>query len=135
MNRRHGFGRVGKPGRVVRRGVTLVELLVAMTILSVGLMAIAGVSGSITRSLGESRNETLAATAAMARFERLAGSQCSSLTLGSVSEISNRNVKERFIVTDAGNNTRLIIDSVSWKTRRGTRMAAFTTLLPCRPGA
>lgn len=118
-----------------RRGVTLVELLVAMSILSIGLMAIAGVSGSITRSLGESRNETLAATAAMARFEKIAGTQCSSLTLNSITEVSNRNIKERYVVTDAGNNTRLLIDSVSWITRRGTRMAAFTTLLPCRPGA
>ncbi|MEK7401999.1 MAG: prepilin-type N-terminal cleavage/methylation domain-containing protein [Gemmatimonadota bacterium] len=122
-------------GPRARRGVTLIELLVAMSILSIGLMAIAGVSGSITRSLGESRNETLAATAAMARFEKVAGTQCSSLTLGSVTEVTSRNVTERYIVTDEGNNTRRIIDSVSWKTRRGTRVAAFTTLMPCRPGA
>ena len=118
-----------------RRGITLIELLVAMSILSIGLMAIAGVSGSITRSLGESRNETLAATAAQARFERIAGTQCSSLSLGSVTQESNRNITERYIVIDEGNNTRRVIDSVSWVTRRGTRLAAFTTLLPCRPGA
>ena len=121
--------------RGARRGVTLVELLVAMSILSVGLLAIAGVSGSITRSLGESRNETLAATAAMARFEKVAGTQCSSLALATPTTVANRNITEKYVVTDAGNNTRMIIDSVSWKTRRGTRMAAFTTLLPCRPGA
>ena len=133
MNRTRVRG--AKRATSARRGVTLIELLVAMTILSVGLMAIAGVSGSITRSLGESRSETLAATAAMARFERVAGTQCSSLTLNSVTSVSSRNITEKYIVTDAGNNTRQIIDSVSWKTRRGTRVAAFTTLLPCRPGA
>jgi hypothetical protein len=106
-----------------------------MSILSVGLMAIAGVSGGIARSLGESRSQTLAATAAMARFEQIAGTRCSSLTLSTVTEVSNRNVTERFIILDAGNNTRMIIDTVSWNTRRGTRSAAFTTLLPCRPGA
>ncbi|HEX7937353.1 MAG TPA: prepilin-type N-terminal cleavage/methylation domain-containing protein [Gemmatimonadaceae bacterium] len=130
-NRVHGVVRDGGD----RRGVTLVELLVAMSILSIGLMAIAGVSGSITRSLGESRSETLAATAAMARFEKVAGTQCSSLTLSSPTTESNRNITETYVVTDEGNNTRRIVDSVSWKTRRGTRMAAFTTLLPCRPGA
>jgi prepilin-type N-terminal cleavage/methylation domain-containing protein len=118
-----------------RRGVTLIELLVAMSILSIGLMAIAGVSGSITRSLGESRSETLAATAAMARFEKIAGTQCSSLTLNSATTSTSRNITEKYIVTDNGNNTRKVIDTVSWKTRRGTRVAAFTTLLPCRPGA
>jgi prepilin-type N-terminal cleavage/methylation domain-containing protein len=118
-----------------RRGVTLVELLVAMSILSIGLMAIAGVSGSITRSLGESRSETLAATAAMARFEKVAGTQCSSLTLSTPATESSRNITETYVVVDEGNNTRRVIDSVSWTTRRGTRVAAFTTLLPCRPGA
>lgn len=118
-----------------RRGVTLIELLIAMSILSIGLMAIAGVSGSITRSLGESRNETLAATAAMARFEMIAGLQCSALTLNTTTEVISRNVKERYRITDEGNNTRRIVDTVSWVTRRGTRVAAFTTLLPCRPGA
>jgi prepilin-type N-terminal cleavage/methylation domain-containing protein len=118
-----------------RRGVTLIELLVAMSILSIGLMAIAGVSGSITRSLGESRSETLAATAAMARFELIAGMQCSSLTLNSAVSTTSRHVTEKYIIIDEGNNTRRIIDTVSWTTRRGTRVAAFTTLLPCRPGA
>jgi prepilin-type N-terminal cleavage/methylation domain-containing protein len=121
--------------RKARRGVTLIELLIAMSILSIGLMAIAGVSGSITRSLGESRNETLAATAAMARFESIAGTQCSSLTLNTTVEVTARNVTERYRITDEGNNTRRIVDTVTWKTRRGTRLAAFTTLLPCRPGA
>ena len=118
-----------------RRGVTLIELLIAMSILTVGLLAVAGVSGSIARSLGESRNETLAATAAMARLELIAGTQCSSLTLGSVTQVAVRGITERYIVTDNGNNTRLVIDSVSWITRRGTRRAAFTTIFPCRVGA
>src|SRR5437868_2243939 len=87
-----------------RRGVTLVELLVAMSILSIGLMAIAGVSGSITRSLGESRSQTLAATAAAARFERIAGTQCSSLTLSSPTTVTSRNVTENYVVIDEGNN-------------------------------
>ena len=131
VNERHGRGR--RPSD--RRGVTLIELIVAMSILTIGLLAVAGVSGSITRSLGESRGETLAATAAMARLERIAGTQCSSLTLGSITENVSRGITERYVVTDNGNNTRLVIDSVSWKTRRGTRNAAFTTIFPCRTGA
>jgi len=118
-----------------RRGVTLVELIVAMSILSVGLLAVAGVSASIARSLGESRGETLAATAAMARFELIAGMQCSSLTLATWTTVGSRGITEKYTITDNGNNTRLVIDSVSWVNRRGTRRAAFTTLLPCRTGA
>jgi hypothetical protein len=118
-----------------RRGVTLVELIVASTILMMGLLGIVGVSASIARSLGEARLDGLAALAAQSRFERLAGTFCDELVLDVVTEDSARGVTERWVVTDAGNNTRLLTDSVSWITRRNTRRANFQTLIPCRPGA
>jgi len=119
----------------VRRGVTLVELIVALTILSIGLLGIVGVSGGIARSLGEARSDGLAATYAQARFEKLAGTQCSTLTKASVIQVVTRNVTERYIVNDSTNATIAITDSVSWTTRRGTRRQTFKSLLPCRPGA
>jgi prepilin-type N-terminal cleavage/methylation domain-containing protein len=118
-----------------RAGVTIIELIVAMTILSVGLLAIVGVSGGISRSLGESRTDNLAAVASQSRFERLAGTACTGLTLNSWTTVTNRGVTEKYRVTDGGNNTRLVTDSVSWTTREGTRRQAFSTLLPCRAGA
>jgi prepilin-type N-terminal cleavage/methylation domain-containing protein len=118
-----------------RRGVSLVELLVAMTLLTIGLLAIVGVSASVTRSLGESRSDNTAATVAQSRFEELAGTACTSLTLGTTTQVTTRGVTERYKVIDGGNNTRQIIDSVTWSTRKGTRRQAFSTLLPCRPGA
>src|SRR6185503_14552141 len=113
------------PAPRARTGVTLVELLVAMTILSVGLLAIVGVSASVSRSLGESRSDNLAAIYAQSRFEKLAGTACTSLTLNSWSTVTFRNVTEKYRVLDGGNNTRLVTDSVSWTTREGTRRQAF----------
>jgi len=130
MKRRH---RKGLPRG--RRGVTLIELIVAVTILMLGLLSIVGVSASIARSLGESRSDGLAAMAAQSRFERLAGTACDSFSLGTATTVENRGITEKYVVTDGGNNTRILIDSVSWKTRRITRRAAFQTLIPCRPGA
>jgi len=118
-----------------RKGVTLIELIVAMTILSIGLLAIVGVSASVSRSLGESRSDNLAAIYSTSRFEKLAGTACTSMTLDTWTTITDRNVTEKYRVTDGGNNTRMVTDSVSWTTRKGTRRQAFTTLLPCRPGA
>lgn len=106
-----------------------------MTLLTMGLLAIVGVSGSITRSLGESRGDNTAAIVAQSRFEQLAGTACTSLSLGTTFQATTRGVTERYRVIDGGNNTRMIIDSVSWTTRKGTRRQAFSTLLPCRPGA
>jgi Tfp pilus assembly protein PilV len=123
------------PGARARRGVTLVELIIAVTILMVGLLSIVGISASITRSLGQARQESLAAVAAQSRFEQLAGTACTSFTLGTVQTATSRNITERFVVTDAGNNTRLLQDTITWKTYRTTRKVAFQTLIPCRPGA
>ncbi|MGH7679701.1 MAG: type IV pilus modification PilV family protein, partial [Gemmatimonadaceae bacterium] len=116
-------------GRRPRRGVTLIELIVASTILMMGLLAIVGVSASIARSLGQARIDGLAAMAAQSRFERLAGSFCEELVLDVVTVDSARGVTERWVVTDAGNNTRLLTDSVSWITQRATRRANFQTLI------
>ena len=118
-----------------RRGVTLIELIVAVTILIVGLLSIVGISASITRSLGQARQESLAAMAAQSRFELLAGTACDNLNVGTVQQASSRNITERFVVEDAGNNTRMLHDTVTWKTYRNNRRIAFKTLIPCRPGA
>ncbi|HEU4993667.1 MAG TPA: prepilin-type N-terminal cleavage/methylation domain-containing protein [Gemmatimonadaceae bacterium] len=118
-----------------RAGVTLIELLVATTILAIGLLAIVGVSGSVSRSLGESRSDNLAAIAAQSRFEKLAGMSCTTMALNTWTTATNRNVTEKYRVIDMGNNIRSITDSVWWTTRKGQRRQTFTTLLPCRPGA
>jgi prepilin-type N-terminal cleavage/methylation domain-containing protein len=118
-----------------RRGVTLIELIVAVTILMMGLLSIVGISASVARSLGESRSDGLAAMAAQSRFEKLAGTACTSFSLGTWATDSVRGITEKYVVADGGNNTRVITDSVSWKTRRITRRATFQSLLPCRPGA
>lgn len=96
-----------------RRGVTLVELIVAMTILSVGLLAIVGTSGAIARGLGEARGDNMAAIIAQSRFETLAGTACPSISLGSSTTTVTRGVTEKWTVTDAGNATLLVVDSVS----------------------
>jgi Tfp pilus assembly protein PilV len=127
--------RTRRRGLRVRRGVTLIELIVAVTILIVGLLSIVGISATITRSLGQARQESLAAMAAQSRFEQLAGTACDNLNLGTVQQATSRNITEKFVVTDAGNNTRLLQDTVTWITYRSTRKVAFQTLIPCRPGA
>lgn len=118
-----------------RRGVTLVELIVAMTILSIGLLAIVGTSSGIARGLGESRGDNLAAVVAQSRMETVAGMTCTGLSLPRTGTTTTRGVTEKWRIADGGNNTLLVTDSVSWTTRRGTRKQVFVTLLPCRNNA
>lgn len=118
-----------------RRGMTLVELVVAMTILVVGLLAVVGVSTSVARALGNSRADTLGAMAAQSRFELLAGTECATIPLAAETEVKYRGVTERYTVTDAGNATIRVVNNVSWITPGGTRSLVIETMLPCRPGA
>ena len=117
-----------------RRAVTLVELLVALSLLTIGLLAIVGISASVSRGLGESRRESVAALAAQSRFEKYAGTKCTGFTLGSWVTATDRGVTEKYRVADTVNGTASIEDSVSWKNRKGTRKQFFKTILPCRQG-
>ena len=65
----------------------------------------------LARSLGEARSDGLAATFADARFEKIAGTQCTTLTKGSVIQEVTRNVTERYIVNDSTNATIAIMDT------------------------
>ena len=133
-----------------RKGVTLVELIVAVTILMFGMLTIVGISSTTARSLGESRSDGLAAVAAQSRFEYLASLGCtfdgagiatglSGLTTGTTYETTQRGVTERYkielISSAIGNNTIMIYDTVSWQTRRITRRQGFQSIIPCRRGA
>lgn len=128
--------RIERTGSRPRRGMTLVELIIAMSLLTIGLLGIVGVSAGIGRSLGESRSDNLAAVRAQSRFEAVAGMQCNSLAIvGQGGTESSRNITEVWKISDGGNNTLLVTDTVTWITRKGTRKQAFKTLLPCRNGA
>ena len=133
-----------------RKGVTLVELIVAVTILMFGMLTIVGISSTTARSLGESRSDGLAAIAAQSRFEYLASLGCtfseagvatglSGLVTGTTYETVNRGITERYkielISSAIGNNTLMIFDTVSWQTRRITRRQGFQSIIPCRRGA
>ena len=133
-----------------RKGVTLVELIVAVTIIMFGMLTIVGISSTTARSLGESRSDGLAAMSAQSRFEWLASLGCtfdagglatglSGLTTGSTYEETNRGITERYkielISSAIGNNTIMIYDTVSWQTRRSTRRQGFQSIIPCRRGA
>jgi type II secretory pathway pseudopilin PulG len=133
-----------------RKGLTLVELIVAVTILMFGLLTIVGISSTTARALGEARSDGLAAQAAQSRFEWMASLKCEinasglatglyGITTGSVTQVTNRGITERYKVVLApgaiGNNVLILYDTLTWQTRRTTRRQSFETLLPCRNGA
>jgi prepilin-type N-terminal cleavage/methylation domain-containing protein len=118
-----------------RRGVTLVELIVAMTILTVGLLGFVASSAYLTRGLIGANNDTVAGVIGQSGLEELAGTACLTVPLNQVNQTVTRGITRRSRVTNNGNNTLLVLDSLSWKARGKTRVATFLSIMPCRPGA
>ena len=129
--------RTSRPGTAVRprRGITLVELIVAITILTVGVLGFVACAGFLARALSGASADTVAAVYGQSAIEELVGTACLSIPLNQVTVTTSRGITRRSRVTSNGNNTLAVVDSLSWRTRRATRRATLRTILPCRPGA
>jgi Tfp pilus assembly protein PilV len=118
-----------------RRGTTLVELLTAITVLTVGLLGLAASSGYLVHGVDGASMDAQAALSAQSKVEELAGTACASLPVGQITTFQSRGITHRMRVMDAGNNTRAILDTATWNVRDLSRRSVIATLLPCRPGA
>lgn len=115
-----------------RKGATLVELIVAMVLLSIGLFSVVGTSGSVVKQLGGGRNQTVAASIAQARLDSLTSIGCQSLTPGGATTSgtsTSRSIKESWTVTD-GFNVKNIRITMTVPGR--TVPILYETIIPCR---
>lgn len=115
-----------------RRGAGLVELIVAMLLLSVGLLGVVQSSGGVSRQLGGGMRQTLAASVAQARLDSLTSIACQSLAPGngtSTGGSTTRSVVETWRVTDGRNIKRVEIDI---QIPGRTNVVRYETILPCR---
>ena len=120
----------------VRSGFTLVEVLVAIVVLVVGIMALVGASSSITRMIGRGKMETRAAQAASRRMEmlRLAAAatspRCAGPAFVSGGPIISAGITESWQVPATG-KVRQIRVTVRYITVRGVRTAVLETGMSC----
>lgn len=121
-----------------RRGFTLVELMVAIIILAIGILGLAGTSAVITRQMGSAARQTVAAAVAQSRFDLLSSIDCAGLAPagGSTSGTSTaafqgrpRGVTERWRVDD-GNDVKILTDSITIVGQR--RVLVYQAYMPCR---
>ena len=124
-----------RPAAPRRGGFTLIELIVAITVLTVGILGFVACAGFLTRGLGGASSDTIAAVYGQSSIEELAGTACLTLPLNVVTVTQSRGITRRSRITNNGNNTLAILDSLAWTTRGKTRVATLQTILPCRPGA
>ena len=115
-----------------RSGVTMIELLVALAIVSVGVFGLAGGATLVTRLMGGGTVQSRAATVANAHIEQFRARSCASLASGADTV---RNIVSTWTVTSLtvsgtqrGANIAL---AVQYPTTKGMRSQAYTTILPC----
>jgi prepilin-type N-terminal cleavage/methylation domain-containing protein len=120
--------------RSSRSGFTLIEVMVAVTMLAVGVVALASAAASTTRMIGRGRIDTRAAQLATLKLDSLralaltATPRCTGLATGGPDAVTN--VSLSWTVTVAGTG-RTVAVSASYATVGGTRTDVLTTYIEC----
>jgi prepilin-type N-terminal cleavage/methylation domain-containing protein len=117
-------------------GFTLVEVLVALILLGIGIIAMAGSSGMVTRMIGSGKAETHAAQAASRRMEMLrlaaysTSPRCIAAEFAGGRAVSVDGITESWVVPPTG-KLRTVRVTVSYLTVRGARSAVLETAIEC----
>ena len=113
-----------------RDGVSLVEILVAVVMLTVAVGGLLGSSAAVASQMGGGVRQTVAAGVAQARLDSLTSLSCAQLAAGAATGSSaTRGVKESWTVTD-GRNIKTI--AVNIQIPRRTKTLVYSMVIPCR---
>jgi Tfp pilus assembly protein PilV len=123
-----GSAKRRRPGD--RTGFTIVELIVAMLMLTIGLLGLAGVGGVVLKQMTSGRYQTIAASIAQSRFEQLEGDPCISIVGGTATV---RGMAEKWNVSAMGLRAKTVNDTVTFVTSSGTRKVGIQTVVACTP--
>lgn len=110
------------------RGFTIVETLVAVMVLTVGLLGLVTTAGLVTRMIGQGQRYNEVAALANERVEVIRAQGCPAAATGSETRGA---YTVAWRVADAGNNSRAIQVVVGSPTGRGARVDTVQTVQVC----
>lgn len=117
---------------MTRRGFTIVEVLVAIVLLAIGVLGVAGVSVMAMRQTNDADQQNVGALVAQSHMERIRSLSCTRIDqlLASPLVTTDRNVRVNVSRVTSGTRTRVVAGQFSWTTRRNTtgRIADTTTV-------
>ena len=113
-----------------RRGFTIIEVVVAILVLTTGLLALAGTAATVTRMITQGQLYSEASAMATERIEILRGVSCDNMASGS-------STQGRFTVTwrvqsVVVGRAREVTVLVNAPTTSGTRVDTFATTIACQ---
>jgi prepilin-type N-terminal cleavage/methylation domain-containing protein len=114
-----------------RRGMTMIELLVALAIVSIGVFGLAGGATLVTRLTGGGTIQTRAAAIANAHIEQFRSMSCSSVTSGTDTVRSVITTWTSSAITTSARRGTSVSMTVQYPTTKGMRSQVYKTILPC----
>lgn len=118
------------PRRRGRSGFTIVELIVAMLMLTIGLLGLAGVGAVVLKQMKGGTYQTIAASIAQSRFEQLEGDPCTSIIGGTATV---RGMTEKWNVAALGLRAKTVYDTVTYSSSKGPKKIGIHTVISCTP--
>ena len=114
-----------------REGMTIIEVLVAMMILTFGLLGMAGFSLTVTKQFKASTKQEAAALMVQSRIDSVASIRCQALAPSGpqTGTLVNLGVTENWVISD-GNDIKILTDTVTFSPR--TRPLVYRSIIPCR---
>ena len=114
--------------RTPRRGFTLIEMIIAIIVMSIGVMGLAGTASYVATQMGGANAQTIAAGLATKVSDSLSARRCTALIDGSQTV---RGVRVAWTVADSS-RTRWITETVQYKTKRGpSKTVTYTAVIQC----
>ena len=111
-----------------RRGFTLIEMIIAIIVMAIGIMGLAGTASYVAQQMGGGNAQTIAAALANKVADSLASRRCSALVSGSQTK---RGVTVTWTVTDSS-RTKWVTEQAQYKPKRGsTKTFNYTSVIQC----
>ena len=112
-----------------RAGMTLIELIVSIMILSTGVLALASTAAVVLRQMNGAHVQSLVSRTAHTRFEQMrAASPCTGLTSDEAD--GPLSITETWTVTQLTRAVQ-VRDSIAYEVRGEPRFQIFVTIIPC----
>lgn len=124
---RLGLRRAARRLAQSRGGYTIVEMVVAIMIFTIGLLAMAGTASLIMMTVAGSQTRSVASAVAEARFERLRAQTCTAHTSGTA---VTRGLRETWSVKQVARADDVTV-VVTLLNNHRTRTQMFRSYVPC----
>ena len=113
--------------RRARQGFTVIEMIIAIMVMSIGIMGLAGTARYVAMQMGNGRTQTIAATFATKIADSLSARRCAAIASGSQTK---RGVTITWTVADSI-RTKWVTEQVQYTTKSGPKTVNYLTVIQC----